>query len=190
MDTPVRILFGFLPLKVNYYPSGFGRSDRLLTHRTLYLCLAHLTIQLPFQLSHANATYPHTIHPLYQLLDGYLDGAVSDTVLVGTDGALVYGGDLECDLVGFLLFEGTLKLTMMSSTSLFISWALWLAAAAAITHYFGGSLNCGYQNSYVYCGQNNALIGFAWLIWWVLLSDTYISMGGIFSSRFSLAGYF
>ena len=51
--------------------------------------------------------------------------------------------------------------------SLAITWIIWLAAAAAITQTLGGSLNCATNTVFVYCGQLNALEGFAWLIWWV-----------------------
>lgn len=49
--------------------------------------------------------------------------------------------------------------------SLLVTWILWLAAAAAFTESVGGSLNCSVQTKFVYCGQLNALEGFAWLIW-------------------------
>ena len=48
--------------------------------------------------------------------------------------------------------------------SLFLTWILWLAAAAAITQTLGGGLNCHVQTYFVYCNQLNALEGFAWLI--------------------------
>ena len=51
--------------------------------------------------------------------------------------------------------------------SLFITWILWLAAAAAITQTLGGALNCHVQDYFVYCGHLNALSGFAWLILYV-----------------------
>jgi len=49
-----------------------------------------------------------------------------------------------------------------------VTWIFWLAAAAALTQSVGGSLNCSIQTKFVYCGQLNALEGFAWLIWVVL----------------------
>jgi len=50
--------------------------------------------------------------------------------------------------------------------SLFLSWIVWLAAAAALTQTLGGGINCGAQTylRFVYCSQLNALEGFAWLI--------------------------
>ncbi|KAF8185701.1 hypothetical protein BJ912DRAFT_190176 [Pholiota molesta] len=51
---------------------------------------------------------------------------------------------------------------------LFITWILWLAAAAALTQTLGGALNCTTQSFFVYCGQLSAMEGFAWLIWVVL----------------------
>jgi len=48
--------------------------------------------------------------------------------------------------------------------SLFLTWILWLAAAAAITQTLGGALKCHEQTYFVYCSQLNALEGFAWLI--------------------------
>ena len=51
--------------------------------------------------------------------------------------------------------------------SLFLTWILWLAAAAAITSTLGGALNCHAQSFFAYCSQLNALSGFAWLIWCV-----------------------
>jgi len=61
----------------------------------------------------------------------------------------------------FLLTSG------FNVTSLSVTWILWLAAAAAITQTLGGALNCNTQSYLVYCGQLNALEGFAWLIWCV-----------------------
>jgi len=48
---------------------------------------------------------------------------------------------------------------------LFFTWLFWTAGAAAITAELGGGLNCSTQNTFVYCGQLNALEGFAWVIW-------------------------
>jgi hypothetical protein len=53
--------------------------------------------------------------------------------------------------------------------SLFLTWILWLAAAAAITQTLGGALNCHVQTYFVYCRQLNALEGFAWLILCVVI---------------------
>jgi len=56
---------------------------------------------------------------------------------------------------------------------LFITWALWLAGAAAMTETVGGTLNCSVQTVFAYCGHLNALIGFAWLIF-VFLSFLFL----------------
>ncbi|OSX67161.1 hypothetical protein POSPLADRAFT_1072209 [Postia placenta MAD-698-R-SB12] len=46
---------------------------------------------------------------------------------------------------------------------LFITWVLWVAAAASITAALGGGLDCNLN--YTYCGQLNALEAFAWIEW-------------------------
>lgn len=56
---------------------------------------------------------------------------------------------------------------------LFITFILWIAAAAAITQSLGGGLSCSHQNFWNYCGQLNAVEGFAWLIW-ILVTFTLI----------------
>ncbi|KZP29336.1 hypothetical protein FIBSPDRAFT_917439 [Athelia psychrophila] len=48
---------------------------------------------------------------------------------------------------------------------LFFTWLFWTAGAAAITSELGGGLNCNHRGPYVYCGQLNALEGFAWVCW-------------------------
>ncbi|KAF6753208.1 hypothetical protein DFP72DRAFT_1010763 [Ephemerocybe angulata] len=48
---------------------------------------------------------------------------------------------------------------------LFITFVFWIAAAAAITETLGGGLSCSHQNFWAYCGQLNAIEGFAWMIW-------------------------
>jgi len=65
-----------------------------------------------------------------------------------------------------------------------ITWILWVAAAAALTQTLGGALNCSVQTKFVYCGQLNALEGFAWLIW-VLLTFTlcFVLYRGIVAAR-------
>ncbi|KIK97265.1 hypothetical protein PAXRUDRAFT_825110 [Paxillus rubicundulus Ve08.2h10] len=45
------------------------------------------------------------------------------------------------------------------------TWIFWTAGAASITSVLGGGLNCSNQTVFVYCGQLNALEGFAWVIW-------------------------
>lgn len=66
--------------------------------------------------------------------------------------------------------------------SLLVTWIFWLAAAAAFTESVGGSLNCSVQTKFVYCGQLNALEGFAWLIWFVfsLLPSILVLLTAIF----------
>ncbi|KAH9982321.1 hypothetical protein BGW80DRAFT_17546 [Lactifluus volemus] len=44
---------------------------------------------------------------------------------------------------------------------LFVSWVFWLSGAAAITEALGGGLDCHLH--FVYCGQLDALEGFAWM---------------------------
>ncbi|KAG1886282.1 hypothetical protein F4604DRAFT_1918008 [Suillus subluteus] len=48
---------------------------------------------------------------------------------------------------------------------LFLTWVFWTAGAASITSALGGGLNCNTEFVFVYCGQLNALEGFAWVIW-------------------------
>ncbi|PPQ73988.1 hypothetical protein CVT26_006357 [Gymnopilus dilepis] len=80
-------------------------------------------------------------------------------------------------LIVFSLAASSILSSIASHTFfLFITWALWLAAAAAITQTVGGSLNCSTQTVFVYCGQLNALIGFAWLILCVSLHVSLIPM--------------
>jgi len=70
--------------------------------------------------------------------------------------------------------------------SVFMTWVLWVAAAAAVTQSIGGNLHCrcvctfslaallpdihclshSTQTEFVYCGHLNALIAFAWMIWY------------------------
>jgi len=58
-------------------------------------------------------------------------------------------------------------LTSVASHLIFLvlTWIIWTAAAVSITAMLGGGLNCPTQRSFVYCGQLNALEGFAWIIW-------------------------
>jgi hypothetical protein len=51
--------------------------------------------------------------------------------------------------------------------SLFVTWVLWLAAAASMTTALGGSLDCSTETYFLYCGQLNAIEAFAWLMWYV-----------------------
>lgn len=70
-------------------------------------------------------------------------------------------------LMMFLLASGHFLSSVAShGIFLFITWALWLAGAAAITNALGGRLNC--SRHFVYCGQLNALEAFAWIEWALL----------------------
>jgi len=69
----------------------------------------------------------------------------------------------------FLTMAGSVISSVASHiVYLSVTWIFWLAAAAALTQSVGGSLNCSTQTKFVYCGQLNALEGFAWLIWVLL----------------------
>ncbi|KDR86110.1 hypothetical protein GALMADRAFT_235345 [Galerina marginata CBS 339.88] len=88
-------------------------------------------------------------------------------------------------LVAFLVASSSFVASVASHfIFLFLTWILWLAAAAAITAAVGGTLNCSTQDVFVYCGQLNALEGFAWLIW-VLLTFMliFVLIRGIMSSK-------
>ncbi|TFK21644.1 hypothetical protein FA15DRAFT_672402 [Coprinopsis marcescibilis] len=77
------------------------------------------------------------------------------------------------------VFVGTIFLVLFMVTSagsiftsvaahfifLLITFILWIAAAASITESLGGGLSCSHQNFFAYCGQLNAVEGFAWLVW-------------------------
>ncbi|KAH8094641.1 hypothetical protein BXZ70DRAFT_350502 [Cristinia sonorae] len=69
-------------------------------------------------------------------------------------------------MILFLHSAGGSVLTSVGSHAvfLFITWVFWLAAAASITAAYNGGLNCS-GNHIVYCGQQNAQEGFAWLLW-------------------------
>lgn len=67
---------------------------------------------------------------------------------------------------------------------LFITWVFWTAGAAAITSTLGGGLNCSTQDTFVYCGQLNALEGFAWIIWiLVTFAIIIVILRGISAAR-------
>ncbi|KII94213.1 hypothetical protein PLICRDRAFT_132735 [Plicaturopsis crispa FD-325 SS-3] len=103
----------------------------------------------------------------------------------------------SCWTIFFGLFYGVLfthspngsALTSVASHGVFliITWILWTAGAAAITENLGGGLNCKQNNAeglFVYCGQLNALEGFAWVIW-ILITFALIVVlfRGISSAR-------
>ncbi|KAG2755175.1 hypothetical protein P692DRAFT_20869172 [Suillus brevipes Sb2] len=67
---------------------------------------------------------------------------------------------------------------------LFLTWVFWTAGAASITAALGGGLNCNTQSVFVYCGQLNALEGFAWVIWiLVTFAILVVLIRGIFAAR-------
>jgi len=77
-------------------------------------------------------------------------------------------------------FAGTLSHFIF----LMLTWIFWLAAAAAITTDLGGTLDCSTQSYFDYCGQLNAMLGFAWLIWiLVTLALILVLLCGIRSAR-------
>ncbi|KIY51963.1 hypothetical protein FISHEDRAFT_36087 [Fistulina hepatica ATCC 64428] len=69
-------------------------------------------------------------------------------------------------LVGFWYSATGFILTSVASHFIFvfISWAFWLAAAAAVTHMLSGGLECS-CTAFVYCGHLNALEAFSWILW-------------------------
>jgi len=67
---------------------------------------------------------------------------------------------------------------------LFFTWVFWTAGAAAITAQLGGGLNCSTQDTFIYCGQLNALEGFAWVIWiLVTFAIIVVFIRGVISAR-------
>ncbi|KIJ94604.1 hypothetical protein K443DRAFT_125158 [Laccaria amethystina LaAM-08-1] len=70
-------------------------------------------------------------------------------------------------LIIFLMGPVVSILTSVATHAIFIfmTWVLWVAAAAAVTQSVGGNLHCSTQTEFVYCGHLNALIAFAWMIW-------------------------
>ncbi|EDR00850.1 uncharacterized protein LACBIDRAFT_312872 [Laccaria bicolor S238N-H82] len=70
-------------------------------------------------------------------------------------------------LIMFLVASTGFILTSIATHGIFVfmTWVLWVAAAAAVTQSVGGNLHCSTQTEFVYCGHLNALIAFAWMIW-------------------------
>jgi hypothetical protein len=64
-----------------------------------------------------------------------------------------------------------MTISLICCFSLSLTWIFWLAAAAALTQAIGGTLDC-HVTSFAYCGQLNALEGFAWLVWFVFFFPT------------------
>ncbi|KIM49745.1 hypothetical protein M413DRAFT_15625 [Hebeloma cylindrosporum] len=88
-------------------------------------------------------------------------------------------------LIGFLTAPTSIFSSVVSHFFfLFITWILWMAAAAVITQTLGGALNCHVQTYFIYCGHLNALSGFAWLIF-VLISFMllFVIIRGVVSKR-------
>jgi len=85
----------------------------------------------------------------------------------------------------FMLYAGNMITSVASHfVFLFLTWILWLAAAAALTQSLGGTLDCKIQFEFVYCGHLNALEGFAWLIWVVLtFMLIFVLVRGIMGAR-------
>jgi len=89
-------------------------------------------------------------------------------------------------LVLFLHSATGSVLTSVGAHLLFLTltWIMWTAAAAAVTEMLGGGLNCSTQDIFVYCGQLNALEGFAWIIWiLVTLTLIFVIARGISAAR-------
>jgi len=88
-----------------------------------------------------------------------------------------------------LLFLHSAAGSIMTSVAahlvfLIITWIMWTAAAAAVTEMTGGGLNCSTQTIFVYCGQLNALMAFAWIIWVLItLALIVVIIRGITTAR-------
>jgi len=86
----------------------------------------------------------------------------------------------------FLVSASESVLTSVLSHGIFlcVTWLFWTAGAAAITSTLGGGLNCSKQNPFVYCGQLNALEGFAWVIWILItFAIVIVFLRGISAAR-------
>ncbi|OAX39667.1 hypothetical protein K503DRAFT_739030 [Rhizopogon vinicolor AM-OR11-026] len=89
----------------------------------------------------------------------------------------------------YIFFFFSLPDSFLSSVAshilfLFLTWVFWTAGAASITAALGGGLNCNTQSVFVYCGQLNALEGFAWVIWiLVTFAILVVLIRGVVSAR-------
>ncbi|KIJ66548.1 hypothetical protein HYDPIDRAFT_86654 [Hydnomerulius pinastri MD-312] len=89
----------------------------------------------------------------------------------------------------YMFFFFSMPSGVMSSVAshigfLLLTWIFWTAGAASITAALGGGLNCRTQNVFVYCGQLNALEGFAWVIWiLVTFAIIVVAIRGVISAR-------
>lgn len=126
------------------YPIIFGI---LLICTLIEMCLsAWLTAQ--FNIHHNNTTADEQTRVRY--------------IIFCSVWTLLFGGAY---FITFLLaITGIITSIASHSLFLFVTWVLWLAAAAAIASTLGGSLNCHIDAVFFYCGHLNALMGFAWLI--------------------------
>ncbi|KAF8131523.1 hypothetical protein EV363DRAFT_1164973 [Boletus edulis] len=100
----------------------------------------------------------------------------------------------ERDRTAFLLFASiwTIVLSALYMSFFFIvpdnvlllTWIFWTAGAASITAALGGGLNCVNQTVFVYCGQLNALEGFAWVIWIIVtFAIIVVAIRGVIAAR-------
>ncbi|PPQ71298.1 hypothetical protein CVT26_011948 [Gymnopilus dilepis] len=65
----------------------------------------------------------------------------------------------------FLLAVAGLFTSIASHTFfLFLTWVIWILAAAFITSTLGGDINCSNNVIFAYCEHLHALMGFAWTI--------------------------
>ncbi|CAA7270865.1 unnamed protein product [Cyclocybe aegerita] len=85
----------------------------------------------------------------------------------------------------FLVNAGNVLVSVMGHfVFLFVTWILWLAASAALTDTLGGTINCATQSVFVHCGQLNALLAFAWIIWALItITLVLVLIRGIQSAR-------
>ncbi|KAH9885420.1 hypothetical protein C8Q73DRAFT_740899 [Cubamyces lactineus] len=78
--------------------------------------------------------------------------------------------------------SGIMTSVLSHAVFLFLTWVFWTAGAASITAALGGGLNC--SQHFVYCGQLNALEGFAWVVWiFVTFALLTVIFRGIAASR-------
>ncbi|KAL9716713.1 hypothetical protein Ac2012v2_001166 [Leucoagaricus gongylophorus] len=77
----------------------------------------------------------------------------------------------------FLLARYSVASSVLSNIIfLFITWALWLTASAALTESVGGGINCSREDLFRYCGQVNALIAFGWITWVFLSFALFVTI--------------
>lgn len=72
---------------------------------------------------------------------------------------------------------------------LFIDWVFWLSAAASLTAALSGGLNCSNNTQhYKYCGANNTLIAFGWIIF-ILQTFLVLAVGVVAAGAFRGGGF-